>query len=290
MPGPDILARVRGYYLSWWEGASDGPSMPERGIVEYQGAVAVVDDRANGRTVVAIGQGSDQSITTGALAVTGDSPVTFGAGLRLDGDLINGPAFEVIGTRTTTGAGSGTLLAIPFADNSIARMTLDVVGRAPSPADVFSFGGGPLTIAVQSGTPTVVAGSMSTAFYTFGFPPKVNAFTWSTGELSLSVTGPTIAITGASNLGGGTGKVRVTCAAGGLTSDINSHAVDIAGIVGTTEANGTNLAATYVDATHFDLLAIVFANAWSSGGTVTLHTPPAIAWCGVARGVVAPGP
>jgi hypothetical protein len=53
----------------------------------------------------------------------------------------------------------------------------------------------------------------------------------------------------------------------------NNDQVNVAGVHGTTEANGTWVA-TIVDPTHIDLQGSLWANAWTFGGTVTDVTAP----------------
>lgn len=89
----------------------------------------------------------------------------------------------------------------------------------------------------------------------------------------------TIAITGAAN--NGSGKVRLTVATINLpamptppdgapvpTQLATGAAIDISGIVGTTEANGEGQIITVVDATHIDLPNVTFTNAYVSGGLI----------------------
>lgn len=84
-----------------------------------------------------------------------------------------------------------------------------------------------------------------------------------TGRGTITKTWPAVAGT-ADN---GSGKVRIqTASAHGLATGMK---VTISGIVGTTEANG-NWIVTYVDATHFDLAAVAYVHAWSSGGEVAM--------------------
>jgi hypothetical protein len=65
----------------------------------------------------------------------------------------------------------------------------------------------------------------------------------------------------------GSGAVRVTKSAHGWKTN---DRIDIAGTVGTVEANGT-WTVTRVNANTFDLNASTFVNAWVSGGTITPH-------------------
>jgi len=185
--------------------------------------------------------------------------------------LGGGPSSTESNTETSSGAAPVAVLALSLPDNSAATFDLRVVARTTGPEI--------LALTLRGCLAFVNSGSFSLSsnigsierLYTTGLPPDFSAgmFGWSGGVLTLTPSGPTIAVTGTADNGGG--KVRVTCASGGLTVDLNSHAVDISGIVGTTEANGTNLTATYVSATEFDLLGVSFVNPWASGGTVVLH-------------------
>ncbi len=78
-------------------------------------------------------------------------------------------------------------------------------------------------------------------------------------------------ITGAAD--NGSGLIRITATTHGLAT--NDYA-DIAGVVGTTEANG-DWKVTKIDNDNFDLIGSTFATAWTSGGTsrkiITLTTP-----------------
>jgi hypothetical protein len=71
------------------------------------------------------------------------------------------------------------------------------------------------------------------------------------------------AITGAVTAGG---LIRITATAHGFTSN---QRVNIAGVGGTVEANGSNWAITVITANTFDLVGSVFVNAYTSGGTAT---------------------
>ena len=70
-------------------------------------------------------------------------------------------------------------------------------------------------------------------------------------------------ITGAANNGSGKVRLTVGSTAGWTTGDVKT----ISAVGGTTEANGT-WAITVVDGTHIDLLAVAYANAYTSGGVV----------------------
>jgi hypothetical protein len=82
------------------------------------------------------------------------------------------------------------------------------------------------------------------------------------------VTTPVQAVLSAAN--SGLGLVRLTVAKTLGFQDGNQ--VVVAGVAGTTEANGTWVI-NVVDATHIDLLASAFVHAYVSGGTITNVTP-----------------
>lgn len=66
----------------------------------------------------------------------------------------------------------------------------------------------------------------------------------------------------------GSGKVRLTV--NNTTTLVANMVAVVSGIVGTTEANGTQTVLTVVDGTHIDL-DVAFSNAYVSGGTVTCY-------------------
>lgn len=72
------------------------------------------------------------------------------------------------------------------------------------------------------------------------------------------------AITGAADDGGG--LIEITAVGHGLTT---GYTVQIFGVIGTVEANGT-WPITVTDADHFTLDGSAFANAYTSGGTISL--------------------
>ena len=73
-------------------------------------------------------------------------------------------------------------------------------------------------------------------------------------------------VTGAANNGSGHIRLAVVSTTGVTTGD----SVTVAGVVGTTEANG-NWTVTVIDLTHIDLQTSTFTNAYVSGGTVNAH-------------------
>ncbi len=86
-------------------------------------------------------------------------------------------------------------------------------------------------------------------------------------SVDSTTAGPTTAITGA--VDNGAGLVRVTATGHGYTT---GDTINISGVLGTTEANGTWLA-TVIDANSFDLVGSTFANAWAAGGTQVSNSP-----------------
>jgi hypothetical protein len=77
------------------------------------------------------------------------------------------------------------------------------------------------------------------------------------------VAAATLAVTGSA--AGTGGVVRLTVASSAAL--VTGQAVTVAAVGGTTEANG-NWLVTVVDGTHVELIGSVFANAWTSGGTI----------------------
>lgn len=73
--------------------------------------------------------------------------------------------------------------------------------------------------------------------------------------------GPARTITGAAD--NGSGEIRITAVGHGYATGVKVH---IAGVTGTTEANG-DWTITVIDADHFDLDGSTFVNAYVSGGT-----------------------
>src|SRR6476646_383930 len=74
------------------------------------------------------------------------------------------------------------------------------------------------------------------------------------------------AISNAANNGGG--LIRITATGHGFA---NGAKVDITGVVGTTEANGTVCVSILVHANYFDLTSSTFTNAYVRGGMASLQ-------------------
>lgn len=83
-----------------------------------------------------------------------------------------------------------------------------------------------------------------------------------TGTGITITSGTSIAVSGAAN--NGSGLIRLTT---GAHSFVTGDSVYVAGVTGTTEANGT-WTVTVIDSTHIDLQGSAFANAYIAGGTV----------------------
>jgi hypothetical protein len=98
------------------------------------------------------------------------------------------------------------------------------------------------------------------------------------GGLEVNRLEAAVTINGAANNGSGLIRIQTTGAHGYTSGDY----VRIDGIVGTVEANNGGLVPYWVisvfDATHFDLVASAFVNAWVSGGTVKRHIDGVLAW------------
>lgn len=110
--------------------------------------------------------------------------------------------------------------------------------------------------------------SSAYAFSPVSFSGTINAGTYKTFSFSRCPAGvkgtnlgPSVAITGAAN--NGSGAIRITTAANGFKA---SNRITIAGVGGTTEANG-NWSITIISTTQFDLVGSTFSNAYTSGGT-----------------------
>lgn len=104
---------------------------------------------------------------------------------------------------------------------------------------------------------TVAGGSLPTGLSTNTNYHLCNV---SGNTANLSTTQLAGSITGAAN--NGSGLIRITV---GDTTGLTGNTMGIAGVVGTTEANGT-WAITVIDAMHADLVGSAFANAYVSGG------------------------
>jgi hypothetical protein len=87
-------------------------------------------------------------------------------------------------------------------------------------------------------------------------------------QRDIRVAGPVLTVTGVVNNGGG--NVRLTIGGAGVPSWLATGApVSVQGVGGTTEANGT-WTVTVVDSAHLDLGAVAYANAYTSGGRITV--------------------
>ncbi len=87
------------------------------------------------------------------------------------------------------------------------------------------------------------------------------------GAIDSSTSGTTTPITGAADNGGG--LIRITAVGHGY---VTGDTVNISGVLGTTEANGTWIV-TQIDADNFDLVGSTFTNVWAAGGTPVSNLP-----------------
>lgn len=96
-------------------------------------------------------------------------------------------------------------------------------------------------------------------------------FTFSTSQTYVLCfdAGPVFSgtVTGAANNGSGAIRLAVSSTSGLM----NGNRVTVAGVAGTTEANGAWPIAV-IDGTHVDLLGSTYTNAYTSGGTVSANT------------------
>lgn len=294
--GPDFKSKIRGYWLTWF-----GPvPLPERGVVEYKGAVTVTDDAVNGRTVVAIG-GAGTSAAFDSLEVTGsgtsllvDDSAEVDGNLTVGGAISQGGLTSKTGSGSTTGPSAATMMTFALANAHTAIADLRVVGRSTggkfATFDVYG-----LPFDVTSSTLSTGAPALAATADGFGLPCALLP-SWSAGTLSIPVTGPSGVITGASSADAGASTL-ITCSGAGLglttgiTTDITGQGVTISGVVGGTGINGAHAGGTivWVSATSFKITGLAWAG-WTSGGVVVLTTPPVIDWEASASTLISPRP
>ena len=88
------------------------------------------------------------------------------------------------------------------------------------------------------------------------------------GAVNSSTSGTTTPITGAAS-NGVPDLIRITAVGHGY---VTGDTVNISGVLGTTEANGTWVV-TQIDADNFDLVGSTHTNAWAAGGTQVSNLP-----------------
>lgn len=96
-------------------------------------------------------------------------------------------------------------------------------------------------------------------------------------------TASTIAISNAANNGAGLVRLTIAALQSGNINLNTAGTVQVFGIIGTTEANGT-WEFTIIDSTHIDLIGSQFLNAYVSGGSVT--TPVAAGMGDIGSGTM----
>jgi hypothetical protein len=207
----------------------------------------------------------------------------------LNADVITvGPWSTTAGQQTTTGNSTVTLAQLPVGASRTAPLTFQVGADDGAHAYFVQSLGANYT---TGGSPVLTQATPFGGSADATFPIPVSALvTYASGHIRINVTGPQATVSGcASNGDSPTAHVRVAVNET-LASWAGTIPLDISGVVGTTEANGTNVAATYVDSHHFDLLAVAFVNAYVSGGLVLEHgNGRVVTWVG-ALGVLARTP
>lgn len=198
-----------------------------------------------------------------------------------------GPLYQAAGRATTVGGATSAFtqpLAAPIVAGSHASVDLHVTCNDGVYWYQFDSAGNLGWDTIGAGT----TGSNATQGNTFPISPRVLP-AYSGGILTVSAGGPTVAITAITGAGAG-GCCRVTISAGGgagLTTALTGTGLTVTGVAvgGTVEANGVHLGAdvAQVSAGSFDLLAVPFVHAYTSGGTVTETTPRTLAWGAVMR-------
>jgi hypothetical protein len=258
-------------------------------VVNFTGDGAAISYYAPTNTLtIAIGAGGtfSNATLTGTTTVTGPMTVDqlsgFVAGLGVVGGfaadtIASGPWTTTGGQQTTTGNSTITVAQLPVGSNRIVPLEAEIGGDDGT----FYFAAASVGARYWTGTsPGLTAPATYTPLATFPIPVSA-LVTLVSGHIRINVTGPQATVSGcASNGDSPTAHVRVAVNET-LVSWASTIPVDISGIVGTTEANVTNGAATYVDSHHFDLLAVAFVDAYVSGGLVLEHgNGRVITWVG----------
>lgn len=127
------------------------------------------------------------------------------------------------------------------------------------------------TTSAQAGTFNTATAGATTSVYDQGL--SIGTGTWTADGTVANVNTllagltwtphPDVVITNCTD--NGSGKVRVTAPGHGYTS---SHTMTITGVVGTTEANVSKVALTYINENTFDIPSVNFVNPYVSGGVL----------------------
>lgn len=182
---------------------------------------------------------------------------------------------------STSGSATQVVASKPLPSGSVATMRFDVAGTdgtfgmvvQDSPATGYSTIG-------NSGT---YIGPMPVGQSAFPIEPKLN-FSWASGLLSLSVSGPQATVTATSSqpnsgpFAAYAGMVLITVSAR-LSGSITGDSLTLSGFAGTTACNGVHTDTLYVGANQFLLTSTAFVSADSSG-TVLETVLRNIAWSG----------
>ena len=120
-------------------------------------------------------------------------------------------------------------------------------------------------------TSTRIAAGDTIAIAKSPTPYSIGTAAWTSNTNKGGALPATLAITGTAS--GTGGVVRLTVSATGTFS--NGMVVQVVGVTGTVEANGTWIVSVY-DSTHLELTGSVYSHAWVSGGTVQNVTAKAV--------------
>lgn len=212
----------------------------------------------------------------GTLLVQG--PATFEGGEvvaeGINADVLSsGPLSITGGQQTTTGNSMTVICALPVNTNRVAPLAF-MIGADDG---TYRFSGQSLGASQWTGSgPTFSVASPWNGPATFPFPVSANVV-YTSAHIELQGTGPQATITAAAD--NGSGKVRLTVAQT-LSTWASTIAVDISGLSVCTEANGTNIPATFVDANHFDLLGVSIVHTGADSGLVVEHVGRVVTWVG----------
>lgn len=200
----------------------------------------------------------------------------------ITGTLTQGDLEQNTGTTSTSGNGTQSAVVSVPVPSDVAR-ALYLCVRATDGTKKYIYETGPgSAITTFGGSLSFLPGTPG-ASSDFPLSPSY-AVTYTSGSVSVAVTGPSTTINGTAD--NGSGKLRVSVASGTPATIVSwggTINLTIAGLSGTPLGNGSH-AATFVDATHFDLLTVNYV-APDASGTVTETTPRTLSW-GLALRVV----
>ncbi len=266
-------------------GTDTGGLAPAESAVIFPAAQFTITDHPG-----LIVTGPNGESITGATVVTaaalGPSP-TF-TNLTVTGTIKQGPATSSASSSVTTADATVTLLSLDLPTGSFANFDLRIVTTDGTKEYAFALlTGSVLRTLGGMFTGTLSQVETSAAGKAMPFSPSVD-LSWTGGVLTITGMGPHAIVVGTAD--NGAGNVRVTVGGGGppLGTTLTGKSVTGVGVGGTVEADGPHIATRHSD-TEFDL-DVAFSNAWTSGGTFTLTTPPMLTWSSYALLLVATPP